>query len=246
MYFLPISWPLGLFRLFARVWRIGHVMSDSPDHSRFRRSTQHGAFWSAPGSRRGIARSGIARWWRRPLWALPLTLALALAGLPDTGTASAAGTAATTAASTGSGGTLYAHDADGRVTAVFDGSGAGSKISYDKDGNITAVTAMPASTVAIAQVSPQSAWRPGDGPGFRWGGRQQPADVVPAGRTKDERVPAVLLSLLDDPSVRAFAVGALGRMRYTAARAPVEAMLSHSDKNVRDQAKKALKRIGHG
>jgi hypothetical protein len=62
-------------------------------------------------------------------------------------------------------------------------------------------------------------------------------------KTKDERVPAVLLSLLDDPSVRAPAVAALGRMRHTPARAPIEAMLSDADKNVRDQAKKALKRI---
>jgi hypothetical protein len=34
---------------------------------------------------------------------------------------------------------------------------AGSKISYDPDGNITAVTAMPASALAVAQVSPPSA-----------------------------------------------------------------------------------------
>jgi hypothetical protein len=40
---------------------------------------------------------------------------------------------------------------------VFDGSGAGSKIGYDPDGNITAVTAMSASTLVVAQVSPQSA-----------------------------------------------------------------------------------------
>jgi YD repeat-containing protein len=53
--------------------------------------------------------------------------------------------------------TRYAHDADGRVTAVFDGSGAGSKMSYDADGNITSVTSLPAATLAIAQVSPPSA-----------------------------------------------------------------------------------------
>ncbi|MBV8933214.1 MAG: IPT/TIG domain-containing protein [Kutzneria sp.] len=55
------------------------------------------------------------------------------------------------------GGTLFAHDAGGRVTAVFDGSGAGSKISYDPDGNILSVTPMPASTLAVAQVSPPTA-----------------------------------------------------------------------------------------
>jgi RHS repeat-associated protein len=53
--------------------------------------------------------------------------------------------------------TLYAHDAAGQVTAVFDGSGAGSKISYDPDGNITSVKPLPASTLAVAQVTPPSA-----------------------------------------------------------------------------------------
>lgn len=62
-------------------------------------------------------------------------------------------------------------------------------------------------------------------------------------KTKDERVPGVLVSLLDDPSVCAHAIGALGKMRVDAARPAIEAMLASSDKNVRDQAKKALKRI---
>jgi RHS repeat-associated protein len=110
--------------------------------------------------RSGRGRSGRA-WRGRALRAacglIPVALLVALAAPGGEPTASAAGTAdgARTAASTGS--TLYAHDADGRVTAVFDGSGAGSKISYDHDGNITAVTAMSASTLAVAQVSPQSA-----------------------------------------------------------------------------------------
>ncbi len=73
------------------------------------------------------------------------------------GPASAAGAANGRSAQESSAATLYAHDADGRVTAVFNGSGAGSKIGYDPAGNITAVTAMPASTLAVAQVSPQSA-----------------------------------------------------------------------------------------
>ncbi|GAB3423524.1 RHS repeat-associated core domain-containing protein [Flindersiella endophytica] len=51
-------------------------------------------------------------------------------------------------------GAMYAHDNNGRVTAVFDGSGAGSKISYDPAGNITEVAAMPATALAVAQVSP--------------------------------------------------------------------------------------------
>ncbi|MEV6825584.1 HEAT repeat domain-containing protein [Amycolatopsis sp. NPDC051102] len=62
-------------------------------------------------------------------------------------------------------------------------------------------------------------------------------------KVKDERVGEVLLSLLDDPTVTAFAVEALGKMRFTEARDQVVALLENSDKNVRDQAKKALKRI---
>lgn len=62
-------------------------------------------------------------------------------------------------------------------------------------------------------------------------------------KTKDERVPGVLQGLLDDPTVSAHAIGALGKMRATAARPAIEAMLASSDKNVRDAAKQALKRI---
>ncbi len=85
-------------------------------------------------------------------------LVAALAGLPDLGPGGPAARALVAApAAAGSGPTLYAHDGDGRVTAVFDGTGAGSEISYDKDGNITAVTSLPAATLAVAQVSPPSA-----------------------------------------------------------------------------------------
>ncbi len=62
-------------------------------------------------------------------------------------------------------------------------------------------------------------------------------------KTKDDRVPGVLLSLLDDPTVTAFAIEALGKMRFAAARPSIAEVLDHSDKNIRDQAKKALKRI---
>jgi HEAT repeat protein len=62
-------------------------------------------------------------------------------------------------------------------------------------------------------------------------------------KVKDERVGGVLISLLDDPTVCAFAIAALGRMRFTTARAAVEAALTDPDKNVRDQAKKSLKRL---
>jgi hypothetical protein len=62
-------------------------------------------------------------------------------------------------------------------------------------------------------------------------------------KTKDARVTEVLLGLLDDPTVAAFAVEALGKLKAHDAREPISAMLDSSDKNVRDQAKKALKRI---
>jgi hypothetical protein len=62
-------------------------------------------------------------------------------------------------------------------------------------------------------------------------------------KTKDARVADVLTSLLDDPTIRATAVEALGKVRYAPAREPIEALLSDPHKNVRDQAKKALKRI---
>jgi HEAT repeat protein len=67
--------------------------------------------------------------------------------------------------------------------------------------------------------------------------------VLALPKTKDGRVADVLLSLLDDPTVSAFAVEALGKMKITAARGPIAKLLDHPDKNVRDQAKKALKRI---
>lgn len=71
--------------------------------------------------------------------------------------------------------------------------------------------------------------------------RTQIVNALP--KTKDERVPAVLLSVLDDPTVAAFAADALGRMKFAEARASIEELLTHPDKNVRNQAKKALKRI---
>lgn len=67
--------------------------------------------------------------------------------------------------------------------------------------------------------------------------------VLALPKTKDPRVPDVLLGLLDDPTVRAFAIEALGKMKLKAARAIIAEMLDHSDKNVGDQARKALKRI---
>lgn len=63
-------------------------------------------------------------------------------------------------------------------------------------------------------------------------------------KTKDPRVPDVLLSLLDDPAVAPYAVQSLGRLRHAPARPQLEQALTSPDENVRAQAKKALKRLG--
>lgn len=62
-------------------------------------------------------------------------------------------------------------------------------------------------------------------------------------KTKDDRVAEVLVGLLHDRTVQVAAVDALGRMKFTPARASIEALLADSDKNARDHAKKALKRM---
>nr|CTQ94255.1 hypothetical protein [Kibdelosporangium sp. MJ126-NF4] len=63
-------------------------------------------------------------------------------------------------------------------------------------------------------------------------------------KTKDERVPDVLLGLLDDPTVAPAAIEALGRIRHLPAKPHLERALHSEDWNVRTQAKKALKRLG--
>jgi HEAT repeat protein len=67
--------------------------------------------------------------------------------------------------------------------------------------------------------------------------------VLALPKTKDARVPDILLGLLDDPTVAAFAVEALGKTKLARARDRIEEQLHSPDKNVRDQARKALKRI---
>jgi hypothetical protein len=62
-------------------------------------------------------------------------------------------------------------------------------------------------------------------------------------KTKDDRVPEVLLSLLDDATVAPFAIQALGRIRYAPARPRLKQALDSEDWNVRTQSKKALKRL---
>ncbi|MBO0822838.1 MAG: HEAT repeat domain-containing protein [Actinobacteria bacterium] len=71
--------------------------------------------------------------------------------------------------------------------------------------------------------------------------RYQIVSALP--KTKDARVADVLMGLLDDPTVRAAAVDALGKIKFRSARTTIERLLSDPDKNVRDQAKKALKRM---
>ncbi|MFD6033109.1 HEAT repeat domain-containing protein [Streptomyces griseoincarnatus] len=63
-------------------------------------------------------------------------------------------------------------------------------------------------------------------------------------KVKSGDVPRVLLELLDAPTVAASAIEALGKMKFVEARERIERLLDHSNTNVRNQAKKALKRIG--
>jgi HEAT repeat protein len=67
--------------------------------------------------------------------------------------------------------------------------------------------------------------------------------VLALPKTKDSRVGDVLIELLDDPTVCAFAIEALGKTKIVAAEGSIERLLDHPDKNIRDQAKRALKRI---
>lgn len=76
----------------------------------------------------------------------------------------------------------------------------------------------------------------------RYGGARSSV-VATLPKTKDERVPEVLLSLLDDPSVAPRAVQGLGRMRYAPARPIVEKLIAHPEESMRYYAKKALKRL---
>ncbi|WP_344844083.1 RHS repeat-associated core domain-containing protein [Kribbella ginsengisoli] len=52
---------------------------------------------------------------------------------------------------------LYAHDAAGRVKAVFTSDGAGVAYQYDAVGNITATQALPANQLTVAQAGPATA-----------------------------------------------------------------------------------------
>ncbi|WP_216214391.1 HEAT repeat domain-containing protein [Amycolatopsis aidingensis] len=76
-------------------------------------------------------------------------------------------------------------------------------------------------------------------------GRGRSAIVGSLPKTKDERVPEILVSLLgssDVPVVRA-ATDALRKLRHTPARPHIEKLLDHEDELVRLDAKDALKRM---
>lgn len=62
-------------------------------------------------------------------------------------------------------------------------------------------------------------------------------------KTKDPSVPEVLRGLVSDPTVAAFAIERLGKMRYSAAHDVIESSLDSQDENVRTAAARALRRI---
>ncbi|MEO3764602.1 HEAT repeat domain-containing protein [Streptomyces sp. B8F3] len=67
--------------------------------------------------------------------------------------------------------------------------------------------------------------------------------VLSLPKTKDGRVPGILLDLIDDSSVAPSAIEALGKMKFKEARERIASLVEDPDENVRSQAKKALKRI---
>ena len=74
-------------------------------------------------------------------------------------------------------------------------------------------------------------------------GKARTQIVAALPKTKSQLVPEVLMELLDDPTVVAFAIEALGKMKIESAKAPIERLINSPDENVRVQAKKALKRL---
>lgn len=66
--------------------------------------------------------------------------------------------------------------------------------------------------------------------------------VLAMSKIGGDRAPDVLMDLLDDDTVSPHAIEALGKLKYAPARERIAAMLNHAE-NVRDQSKKALRRI---
>lgn len=76
-------------------------------------------------------------------------------------------------------------------------------------------------------------------------GRARQLVVLGLGRLKgDERVPPVLLDLLDDEDVAGYAVMALGKLKESRAAPRLRTLLDHPQPWVRREAAKALRRIG--
>lgn len=74
-------------------------------------------------------------------------------------------------------------------------------------------------------------------------GRARQMIVWGLGRSKHPGAVPLLIGLLDDPDVVAHAVMALGKLKPTGVRPPVERLLDHPQALVRREAKKALARL---
>jgi HEAT repeat protein len=76
----------------------------------------------------------------------------------------------------------------------------------------------------------------------RWGPARGPI-VRELVKTRDPRAAALLVTLLDDPAVSVDAVVGLGNLADPATRSAVEPFLAHPDSYVRNEAKKAARKI---
>jgi HEAT repeat protein len=76
----------------------------------------------------------------------------------------------------------------------------------------------------------------------RWGAARGPI-VRELAKTGDPRAAALLVTLLDDPAVSVDAVVGLGNLADPATRSAVEPFLAHPDSYVRNEAKKAARKI---
>ncbi|RMI33583.1 HEAT repeat domain-containing protein [Nocardia stercoris] len=74
-------------------------------------------------------------------------------------------------------------------------------------------------------------------------GETRAAIILGLPKTRDDRVPTILITVLNDPTVRTYAVKVLGQMRYEPARQVITAMADLPDRNLRAHIRTALKRI---
>lgn len=77
-------------------------------------------------------------------------------------------------------------------------------------------------------------------------GKAREMVVLALGKLKDPQAPGILIRLLADDDVQGHAVMALGKLRVTAVRDRIEALLNHPKPWVRKEAKKALANIDKG